>query len=50
VKQGGAQQTSWVKMSQIRSLSVERLGKKIGKVKAEEIDIIIGGLNEILGA
>ena len=41
---------SWVKISQIRNLSVERLGKKIGRVKTEELDIIIDGLNEILGA
>ncbi len=40
---------SWVKISQIRTLSVERLGKKIGKVRPEELDIIIEGLNEILG-
>ena len=41
---------SWVKISQIRTLSVERLGKKIGKVRPEELDIIIEGLQEILGA
>ncbi|MBI3592966.1 MAG: type II toxin-antitoxin system PemK/MazF family toxin [Nitrospirae bacterium] len=40
---------SWVKISQIRTLSVERLGKKIGKVSPEELDQIIEGLNEIVG-
>ena len=41
---------SWVKISQIRTLSVERLGKKVGTVTAEEIEQIVEGLNEILGA
>jgi mRNA interferase MazF len=45
----GLPKPSWVKISQIRTLSVERLGKKIGKVRPEELDIIIEGLNEILG-
>ena len=46
----GLPKPSWVKISQIRTLSVERLGKKIGKVRPEELDIIIEGLQEILGA
>ena len=41
---------SWVKISQIRTLSVERLGKKIGSATPEEIEQILEGLNEILGA
>jgi mRNA interferase MazF len=41
---------SWAKISQIRTLSVERLGKRIGQVSAEELDRLIEGLNEILGA
>ena len=41
---------SWVKISQIRTLSVDRLGKQIGRVAAEELDRLIEGLNEILGA
>lgn len=40
---------SWVKISQIRTLSVERIGKKIGSVSAEEIMRVIAGLNEIIG-
>jgi mRNA interferase MazF len=40
---------SWVKISQIRTLSVERLGKKLGRVAPEELDQIIEGLNEIVG-
>ncbi|HEV3257378.1 MAG TPA: type II toxin-antitoxin system PemK/MazF family toxin [Gemmataceae bacterium] len=41
---------SWVKISQIRTLSVQRLGKKIGRVAPEELDRIIEGLNEIIGS
>ncbi|MCL4490414.1 MAG: type II toxin-antitoxin system PemK/MazF family toxin [Nitrospirae bacterium] len=41
---------SWVKMSQIRTLSVERIGKLIGKASPEEIEAVIDGLNEIIGA
>ena len=41
---------SWVKISQIRTLSVERLGKKIGAAMPEEIEQIVEGLNEIIGA
>lgn len=39
---------SWVKISQIRTLSVERLGKKLGRVAPEELERIIEGLNEIV--
>lgn len=41
---------SWVKISQIRILSTERLGKKIGKVASEDLECIIAGLNEIIRA
>jgi mRNA interferase MazF len=40
---------SWAKISQIRTLSVERLGKKLGRVMPEELALIIEGLNEIIG-
>ena len=39
---------SWVKISQIRTLSVERIRKKISKVSDEELAIIVEGLNEII--
>ena len=39
---------SWIKISQIRTLSVLRLGKKIGHVQARELDLLIEGLNEII--
>jgi mRNA interferase MazF len=40
---------SWVKISQIRSLSVKRLGKKLGRASVEQLDQVIEGLNEIVG-
>lgn len=41
---------SWVKISQVRTLSVQRIGKKLGRATPEELSKIIDGLNEILGA
>ena len=40
---------SWVKISQIRTLSVERLGKRIGTLSAEEVGHIVDGLFELVG-
>ncbi|RLC04927.1 MAG: type II toxin-antitoxin system PemK/MazF family toxin [Deltaproteobacteria bacterium] len=40
---------SWVKISQIRTLSVKRIRKKIAEASEEEIALIIEGLNEIIG-
>jgi mRNA interferase MazF len=40
---------SWVKISQVRTLSVERLGNKVGRVMPEALTQIIEGLNEIIG-
>ena len=39
---------SWVKISQIRTLSVKRLSKKIGRAKVTELELIIEGFNEII--
>ena len=46
----GLPKRSWVKISQIRTLSVQRLGSKIGSATAEEVAAVLDGLNEILGA
>ena len=40
---------SWVKISQIRTLAVERIGKKMGKASPEQLARVIEGLNEIIG-
>ena len=39
---------SWIKISQIRTLSVERIGKVIGKASLAELTQVIEGLNEII--
>jgi mRNA interferase MazF len=41
---------SWVKISQIRTLSVERIGKKIGRLSPDVLEQIVEGLNEIISA
>ena len=45
----GLPKPSWVKISQIRTLSVQRLGERLGSVQLEELDQIIAGLNDIVG-
>jgi mRNA interferase MazF len=40
---------SWVKISQIRTLSTKRLGTKLGRASQEEIETVVDGLNEIIG-
>jgi len=40
---------SWIKISQIRTLSTERIGKKIGSIDPEELVHVIEGLNEVIG-
>jgi mRNA interferase MazF len=39
---------SWIKISQIRTLSVNRLGKKLGNTSLEEVDKVVEGLLEII--
>ncbi len=41
---------AWVKISQIRTMSVLRIGKRIGTVSAADVGRVLEGLNEILGA
>jgi len=45
----GLPKRSWVKISQVRTLSVERLGKKLGRAEPEVVEQIVAGLNEIVG-
>ena len=40
---------SWAKISQVRTLSVKRIGKRIGRATEEELAMVIDGLNEIIG-
>jgi mRNA interferase MazF len=41
---------SWVKISQIRTLSTDRIGKRLARATPEQTAQVIEGLNEILGA
>ena len=40
---------SWVKISQVRTLSAERIREKVGLASPEEIKQIVEGLSEIIG-
>ena len=44
----GLPKRSWVKISQIRTLSVERIGKKLGRISPEELAEVVEGLHEII--
>ncbi len=46
-KLGGKE--AWLKISQVRVLSTQRLGRKIGKATPEQLAQAIDGLNEIVG-
>ena len=46
----GSAKRSWVKISQIRTLSIERIGKKVGRASQDELGQIVEGLNEIVGS
>ena len=40
---------SWVKISQIRTLAVERIGARIARASPEQLEQAIDGLSEIIG-
>ncbi len=44
----GLPKRSWVKISQVRTLSVERLGRRLGRTSPEDLESVIDGLNEII--
>jgi mRNA interferase MazF len=41
---------TWVKISQIRTLAVEQIGKRMGRASPEELAQVVEGLNEVIGA
>jgi len=49
LKGKGLPKKSWVKISQIRTLSVERVGRLVGKASSLEVAQVVEGLNEIIG-
>jgi mRNA interferase MazF len=46
----GLPKRSWIKISQIRTLSTERIGRRLSRATDEEVGRVIEGLNELLGA
>ena len=40
---------SWVRITQIRVLSVRRLGARLGSVSGRQLSLLVAGLNEIVG-
>jgi len=41
---------SWVQISQIRTLTVEQIGRRIARVSPEVLAQVVEGLSEIIGA
>ncbi len=48
-KARGLTKRSWVKISQVRTLSAERIGRRLGRADLAELAKVIEGLNEIIG-
>jgi mRNA interferase MazF len=46
----GLPKRSWVKISQVRTLAVERIGNKLAVASTEELARVVEGLNEIVGS
>jgi mRNA interferase MazF len=46
----GLPKRSWIKISQIRTLAVERLGKRLARASDDEVNLVVDGLTEIVGA
>src|SRR5947207_13874828 len=45
----GLTKRSWIKISQVRTLSVDRIGTRLARASEEELARVLDGLNEILG-
>ena len=45
----GLPKRSWIKISQIRTLATERIGRRLARASPEEIERVIDGLGEIIG-
>jgi len=50
ISSGDLPKRSWVKISQVRTLSTERLTSRLGRVSPEELEQVIDGLLEIVGS
>lgn len=45
----GLRKRSWIKIGQIRTLPVDRIGSRLARATEEEVARVLDGLNEILG-
>jgi mRNA interferase MazF len=48
LKSGRLPKPSWVKISQVRTLSTKRLGRRLGRLDPEDLELLVEGLNEII--
>jgi mRNA interferase MazF len=48
IRAPGLTKRSWVKISQVRTLSTERIGKKLARASENDLARVIEGLNEII--
>lgn len=48
LQSGGLPRRSWVKMSQVRTLSTQRVAERAGQVEAEELGEIVEGFLELI--
>lgn len=48
-KASGLPKRSWIKISQVRTLASERIGRRLARASEEELARVIEGLNEIIG-
>lgn len=49
VDEPGLPKISWVKISQVRTLSILRLGNRVTSLSPEFVNKVLDGLNEIVG-
>jgi mRNA interferase MazF len=48
VRAHGLTKRSWVKISQVRTLSTERVGKRLARVSEDDLARVVEGINEII--
>ena len=41
---------SWVKMAHVRTLTVERIGRRLARATPEEMSLVVEGLDEVIGS
>ena len=49
IRTGELPKESRVKISQVRTISTERLGERIGRLSQEELEKVVDGLFELVG-